>query len=116
MLNEPVAVRQRLAPLGTPLTEETFRKIPLGFVGPSILRWDRDAATQLAFNGTARGWDTRVGAASWRKNPIPHIVNQWDEGGPAFEPPCQVRRCSPCPDEYVATSMRLCRRHVNNTK
>jgi hypothetical protein len=28
-------------------------------------------------------------SAMWRKNPIPHIINQWDTGGPAFEPPCE---------------------------
>ena len=30
-----------------------------------------------------------AGTIMWRKNPIPHIINQWDTGGPAFEPPCQ---------------------------
>ena len=83
----------RLAPLGAPLTEATFNKIPLDFVGPSILRWDRNESSQLAFNTTERGWDTRVGTtppnSMWRKNPIPHIINQWDQGGPAFDPPCE---------------------------
>lgn len=80
----------RLAPKGEPLTEETFNKIPLEFVGPSVLRWDRDNKTQLAFNTSERGWDLQVQStgAMWRKNPIPHIINQWDTGGPAFEPPC----------------------------
>ena len=64
----------RLAPLGAPLTEATFNKIPLDFVGPSILRWDRNESSQLAFNTTERGWDTRVGTtppnSMWRKNPV----------------------------------------------
>ena len=45
----------RLAPAKGPLTEETFGKIPLEFVGQQMLRWGGGTAKggkQLSFNGT----------------------------------------------------------------
>ena len=64
----------RLAPADGPLTEESFRKTPLDFVGNSILRWGGDKATQLEFNTTERGWETTVGTtpagSTWRKFPV----------------------------------------------
>ena len=77
----------RLAPAHAPLTEETFRKMPLDFVGPSILRWGGDRATQLEFDPLERGWQTSQGTmprnSSWRKLPLPN--NYWEEEGPSFE-------------------------------
>merc|ERR1719198_1568371 len=51
----------RLAKADEPLTEENFRKLPLDFVGNSILRWGGDRGSQIEFNTTERGWETRVG-------------------------------------------------------
>ena len=42
----------RLAPASEPLTEKALQKMPLDFVGPSILRWGGDKTTQLEFNAT----------------------------------------------------------------
>ena len=50
-----------MAPASEPLTEKAFQKMPLDFVGPSILRWGGDKSTQLEFNATARGWETNKG-------------------------------------------------------
>jgi hypothetical protein len=81
----------RLAPANAPLTEETFRKMPLDFVGNSILRWGGDKKTQLEFNSLERGWETNVGTmppgSSWRKFPIPTVL--WQREGPSFEPVCE---------------------------
>merc|ERR1712032_698700 len=81
----------RLAPLGEPLTEETFRKIPLDFVGNSILRWDGDKNTQLEFDAIGKGWQTNQGTfpegSTWRKTPIPAVL--WNREGPLFEPVCE---------------------------
>ena len=77
----------RLAPLDSPLDEVTFAKMPLDFVGESILRWGGDHSTQLPFNSSARGWETSVGTtpkgSMWRKNPIPPVV--WSREGATFE-------------------------------
>jgi hypothetical protein len=51
----------RLAPADAPLTEDEFRKMPLDFVGNSILRWDHNKSTQLEFNTTELGWETNKG-------------------------------------------------------
>ena len=65
------------SPADGPLTEESFQRGPLDFVGNSILRWDGDRRTQLEFNVSERGWETNVGTvpegSTWRKNPCaPH--------------------------------------------
>lgn len=61
--------------------------MPLDFVGPSILRWGGDRATQLEFDPLERGWQTSQGTmprnSSWRKLPLPS--NYWEEEGPSFE-------------------------------
>ena len=83
----------RLCPADEPggVTEACFRRTPLDFVGPSALRWGGDAATQLEFNATARGWETSVGTtpagSMWRKNPIPSGL--WEREGATFDPVCQ---------------------------
>jgi len=81
----------RLAPADEPLTEETFRKLPLDFVGNSILRWGGDRSSQVEFNTTEKGWETNVGTipegSTWRKNPIPSGL--WQREGPTFEPVCK---------------------------
>ena len=81
----------RLAPASAPLTEATFQKMPLDFVGNSILRWDGDKSTQVEFNTTEKGWETNEGTAPagsmWRKNPIPSGL--WEREGPSFEPACK---------------------------
>ena len=61
----------RMAPLDSPLDEAAFRKMPLDFVGNSILRWGGDTATQLEFSPAAKGWETSEGTvpagSMWRK-------------------------------------------------
>ena len=78
----------RLAPADAPLTEETFRKMALDFVGPSTLRWDGNRSTDLKFDTKQRGWETSVGTmpagSTWRKNPIPSGL--WQREGPTFDP------------------------------
>ena len=59
----------RLAPADAPLTESTFDRMPLEFVGPSFLRWDGDPRTQLAFNATRVSVGTRPAGSTWQKNP-----------------------------------------------
>jgi hypothetical protein len=80
----------RMAPADGPLNEATFGKLPLDFVGNSILRWDGDYSTQVEFNTTERGWETSVGTvpegSMWRKNPIPNGI--WARCGPEFSPVC----------------------------
>lgn len=81
----------RLAPIDAPLNEETFRKMPLDFVGKSILRWGGDKSTQIQFDPVARGWQTSVGTmpagSTWRKFPVPTVL--WQREGPSFEPVCE---------------------------
>lgn len=81
----------RLAPAEAPLTEETFRKMALDFTGNSILRWGGNKDTQLEFNTTEKGWETREGTvpagSTWRKNPIPSGL--WQREGAQFEPVCE---------------------------
>ena len=59
----------RLAPADGPLTEESFQRGPLDFVGNSILRWDGDKSTQLAFNATRITEGTFPKGSQWTKNP-----------------------------------------------
>jgi len=92
MANHGGGYAYRLAPADEPLTEETFRKMPLDFFGPSILRWDGDKTTQLEFNTTEKGWETNQGTtpkgSTWRKNPIPEWP-LWERGGATFQPVCE---------------------------
>jgi hypothetical protein len=80
----------RMAPADGPLTEETFGKMPLDFVGNSILRWGGDRSTQLEFSPQERGWQTMDGTvpagSSWRKFPLPTVL--WQREGPSFAPVC----------------------------
>eukprot|EP00939_MAST-03C_sp_MAST-3C-sp1_P000416 g416.t1 len=80
----------RLAPADAPLTEDTFRKTPLDFVGLSKLRWDGNPDTEIEFDSEEKGWQTDVGTtpegSMWRKNPIPSGL--WARMGPQFEPVC----------------------------
>ena len=82
----------RLAPADGPLTEETFNKISLKFVGNSSLRWGGIGGEQLFFNSTAKGWEVSEGTyptgSMWRKNPIARTVNEWYMYGASFEPVC----------------------------
>ena len=91
----------RLAPAGAPLTEETFRKMPLDFEGGSALRWDGDRKTQVDFDPVKKGWQTDQGTmpagSQWRKNPIPSGL--WAREGPQFEPVCEESQ--ECFDHYT---------------
>lgn len=74
--------RYRLAPADGPLTEDVFQKMPLKFVGNSSLRWGGVGGEQLSFNSSAKGWEVTGDSvfpttSVWRKNPIPHTVNEW---------------------------------------
>ena len=81
----------RMAPADGPLTEASFGKMALDFVGNSTLRWDGDWRTQITFNTTEKGWETNAGTtpagSTWRKNPIPSGL--WQREGPSYEPVCQ---------------------------
>lgn len=79
----------RLAPAHLPLTEDTFRKMPLDMVGPGILRWGGDRSTQLEFNATRVTTGTIPDGSMWAKSPIPRGADQWEQEGPAYEPVCQ---------------------------
>lgn len=86
MANHGGGYAYRLAPLGAPLTEETFRKMPLDFVGESMLRWDGDLGTQLKFAASRVSSGTVPAGSSWAKNPIPTTL--WEREGPSFQPVC----------------------------
>lgn len=90
MANHGGGYAYRLAPADAPLTENTFRKLPLAFDGPSALRWDGDRAADMRFDSAARGWQVSTGTvpagSSWRKNPIPSGL--WEREGPTFRPVC----------------------------
>ena len=91
MANHGGGYAYRLAPAGGPLTEAAFREMPLDFVGNAVLRWGGDVATQLEFNATAKGWETREGTvpagSMWRKNPVPATL--WSREGANFKPACE---------------------------
>jgi len=79
----------RLAPADAPLTEETFRKMPVDMVGSGILRWGGDKSTQLEFNATRVTTGTVPKGSMWAKSPIPRGADQWEQEGPAYLPVCQ---------------------------
>ena len=81
--------RYRLAPADEPLNEANFNKMPLSAVGPSILRWDGDKSTQLAFNATRITEGTFPKGSQWTKNPLPGPPMLWNREGPSFEPYCE---------------------------
>ena len=89
-----------MAPADSELNEKAFRKIPLDFVGNSILRWGGDKSTQLEFNTTERGWETSIGTmpagSMWRKNPVRYGVQ------------CAVcsMQCAICSVQYAVCSMQ----------
>jgi len=87
MANHGGGYAYRLAPAHAPLTEETFREMPLDFVGKSILRWDGDKSTQLEFDGWRVSEGTMPAGSMWSKNPIPSGL--WWREGPGFEPVCE---------------------------
>ena len=91
MANHGGGYAYRLASASEPLTEATFRKLPLNFVGNSTLRWGGDHSTQLSFDSEAKGWQTSEGTtpagSQWRKNPIPSGL--WAREGASFEPVCE---------------------------
>jgi hypothetical protein len=79
----------RLAPADGPLTEETFGKIPLPFVGKQGLRWKGGPAhggTEIFFNGTYVTEGTVPAGSAWSRNPIPR--NDMHQTGEGFAPPC----------------------------
>jgi len=49
----------RLAPAGE-LTEATFQKMPLDFVGDSALRWGGVGGEMMPFNSSAKGWQVML--------------------------------------------------------
>lgn len=67
----------RLAPANGALTEATFGKIPLDFVGQQMLRWGGGTAKggkSLSFNGTyATGAAVVPAGSMWAKMPIPLV-------------------------------------------
>jgi len=89
MANHGGGYSWRLAPVEAELTEENFQKIPLDFVGPSILRWDGDKKTQHEFDAFQVSEGTMPAGSQWRKNPIPTAPWEWPRKGPSFEPVCE---------------------------
>jgi len=67
----------RLAPAHGPLTEATFNKIPLKFVGQQTLRWGGGTAKggkEISYDATYVTGDAVVPAGSmWAKQPIPLV-------------------------------------------
>ena len=96
----------RLAPADKPLTEEQFRKMPLDFVGPGILRWGGNVSSQLEFNATRTTEGTFPAGSMWSRNPIPRFVEQWEDEGPAFEPVCQESKA--CTDLATSCASEPC--------
>jgi len=87
MANHGGGYAYRLARADGPLTEASFRKLPLDFQGPSILRWDGDVRSQLQFNATRVSVGTSPPGSMWARNPVPSVL--WEREGPTFEPYCQ---------------------------
>eukprot|EP00656_Telonema_subtile_P018076 TRINITY_DN19740_c0_g4_i1.p1 TRINITY_DN19740_c0_g4~~TRINITY_DN19740_c0_g4_i1.p1 ORF type:complete len:386 (+),score=67.28 TRINITY_DN19740_c0_g4_i1:61-1218(+) len=79
----------RLAPADGPLTEASFGKIPLDFVGSQKLRWHGGKAhggLEIEFNGTYVSSGTVPAGSMWARNPIPR--NDMQQTGQGFEPIC----------------------------
>lgn len=87
MANHGGGYAYRLAPATQPLTEQTFRKLPLDFVGKSILRWDGDVSTQHEFTGWRVSTGTVPPGSTWTKNPVPSGL--WEREGATFQPVCE---------------------------
>ena len=86
MANHGGGYGYRLAPADAPLTEETFRRLPLDMVGKSMLRWDGDRRTQLEFDAARVSHGTTPAGSMWAKNPVPSGI--WNREGPGFDPLC----------------------------
>ena len=85
----------RLAPADGPLTEETFGKIPLPFVGQQGFRWGGGPAhggSEHFFEGTYVSNGTVPSGSTWSLNPVP----RYDHG--AAQP-------AKCPDPKMCTGM-----------
>jgi len=89
MANHGGGYSYRLAPVDSDLSEATFQKMPLDFVGPSILRWDGDKTTEHAFDAFQVSEGTSPLGSTWRKNPIPPAPWEWPRKGASFEPVCE---------------------------
>jgi len=89
MANHGGGYSYRLAPVDSDLSEATFQKMPLDFVGPSILRWDGDRTTEHAFDAFQVSEGTTPAGSQWRKNPIPPAPWEWPRKGVSFEPVCE---------------------------
>jgi len=76
----------RLAPAAGPLTEATFGKMPLPFVGKQSLRWGGSSGTTLSFDGTYVSQGTTPTGSTWVMNPIPR--NDFGQTGEGFPPHC----------------------------
>ena len=84
--NHAGGYQYRLAPASGPLTEETFGKTPLDFVGQQKLRWGGVNGTTIAFNGTYVSSGVVPEGAAWAINPIPR--NDFHQTGQGFPPHC----------------------------
>ena len=71
-----------LCPKSEPLTEECFRKIPLRFEGPQILKWNDDSTEEISGTYVTEG--TSPAGSMWAMNPLPQ--------GPTedFPAPCKA--------------------------
>lgn len=72
----------RLCPANEALTEECFRKIPLDFEGPQVLRWNDGTTEEI--NGTYVTEGTIPAGSMWAMNPLPQSPTA------DFPPPCKA--------------------------
>jgi hypothetical protein len=84
----------RLAPKESPLTEATFQKMPLKFVGQQQLRWGGTNGTVLAFDGVYATEGTQPPGSAWAQNPIPR--NDVQNTGQGFAPHCNTTGALGC--------------------
>ena len=85
----------RLAPANGPLNEETFKKIPLDFVGQQSLRWNGPKGHQVFFNGTyVTGAAVSPAGSMWVTNPVPR--NDFHQTGKGFAAKCDESKGYKC--------------------
>lgn len=76
----------RITPKDSPLTEASFQKMPLEFVGQQRLRYGGPNGTIISFNGTYLSEGTTPPGSTWVRNPIPR--NDVGQTGQGFALPC----------------------------
>lgn len=90
----------RLAPANSPLDEETFQKLPLGFVGQQALRWGGVDGKTILFDGVYLSNGTIPKGSAWAVNPVPINWHLNIIGNGSVAPKCiEDPNCNPaCAD------------------